>query len=437
MSRIDIRVFLALLALLLLAPAAQAALPGGDSLWYRVEAAAPAERAVHLYVFWSSRCPHCTEAMPFIEDLGVHYPWLQLETYEIFAHPENRTRFQSMAALLDSEASSVPTFMWCGEYWAGYGEPSTTGRLLEEGLRDCYATAYGEAPPEPLFVEPAANADVTEDTLPLPGGIDADSLSLPALTFVMAGLDAFNPCAFFILLVLLGLLVHARNRRLMLLVGGVFVFFSGLIYFLFMAAWLNAFRWIGGIQAVTIIAGAITLTLGLLNIKDFFRFKQGVSLSLNDISRQKLIARMRPLLRGDSTLSLLIGTVLLAIAANSYELLCTLGFPMAYTRILTLNELPTLQYYLYLLLYNVVYVIPLFIIVVVFSITLGSRKLGESEGRALKLMSGLMMLGLGLLLLLAPQALNNPQVAVVLLVIALLVSGFAMYRDRRRLRRKQ
>ena len=58
---------------------------------------------------------------------------------------------------------------------------------------------------------------------------------------VLAGLDAFNPCAFFVLLFLLSLLVHARDRRRMLLIGGVFVFFSGAIYFVFMAVWLNVF----------------------------------------------------------------------------------------------------------------------------------------------------------------------------------------------------
>lgn len=235
----------------------------------------------------------------------------------------------------------------------------------------------------------------------------------------MAGLDAFNPCAFFLLLMLLSLLVHARNRRLMLLVGGVFVFFSGLIYFLFMAAWLNAFRRIGEIQAVTVGAGAVTVLFGLVNIKDFFWFKRGVSLNLDETSRQGLVARMRGLLRSDRLPALLTGTVLLAVAANSYELLCTVGFPMVYTRILTLHALPTTGYYLYLALYNVIYVIPLLVIVLLFAITLGARKLTESAGRTLKLISGLMMLGLGLLLLFAPQTLSNPLTAVALLLAAL------------------
>ena len=105
-------------------------------------------------------------------------------------------------------------------------------------------------------------------------------------------------------------------------------------------------------------------------------------------------------------------TIILAVAANSYELLCTAGLPMVYTRILTLSDLSTNQYYLYLALYNVIYIIPLLLIVILFSLTLGSKKLSEQEGRLLKMLSGSMMLGLGSILLLKPEWLNNMLVSV-------------------------
>jgi uncharacterized membrane protein HdeD (DUF308 family) len=119
----------------------------------------------------------------------------------------------------------------------------------------------------------------------------------------------------------------------------------------------------------------------------------------------------------------LIGTMTLALAANAYELLCTAGFPMVFTRILTLNELSPAAHYLYLALYNLVYVLPLLAIVVVFVVTLGARKLTENEGRILKLLSGLMMLGLGAVLLIAPDTLSQPLTAVVLIAAALVVTA--------------
>jgi hypothetical protein len=114
--------------------------------------------------------------------------------------------------------------------------------------------------------------------------------------------------------------------------------------------------------------------------------------------------------------TLLLGTVILAIAANSYELLCTAGFPMVYTRILTLNELSNFDYYLYLLFYNLIYVVPLLLIVLIFVYTMGRFKLSERQGRLLKLLSGLMMLGLGGVLLIAPELLNNPLSGLLILI---------------------
>ncbi|MFP5410919.1 MAG: hypothetical protein ACLGG6_08080 [Gammaproteobacteria bacterium] len=115
---------------------------------------------------------------------------------------------------------------------------------------------------------------------------------------------------------------------------------------------------------------------------------------------------------------MLAATALLAVAVNFYELLCTAGFPMVYTRLLTLQDLGPAEHYLYLGLYNLVYVIPLAVIVGLFAFTLGARKLSEREGRLLKLLSGLMMLQLGALLVLAPNALNHLGVALVMIAVA-------------------
>ena len=230
-------------------------------------------------------------------------------------------------------------------------------------------------------------------------------------------MDAFNPCAFFVLLFLLSMMVHSRSRRRMALIGGIFVFFSGAIYFLFMAAWLNLFIYLGELRLITLFAGVIAVLIALVNIKDYFWFRRGFSLSISDDEKPRLIDRIRQLLRLDSTATVIVATVILAIVANSYELLCTAGFPMVYTRILTLKSLPVESYYLYLLFYNLIYILPLLTIVAVFTIKLGSRKLSEQEGMVLKLLSGIMMLMLGVLLMVSPESLNN-IVAAAFIVLA-------------------
>ena len=239
------------------------------------------------------------------------------------------------------------------------------------------------------------------------------------LTVVLAGLDAFNPCAFFVLLFLLSLMTHLRSRVRMALVGGVFVLCSGLVYFGFMAAWLNLFLIVGYLPLVTTGAGLVAVLIGAVGVKDFVWFKEGFSLSIPDQAKPGLYDRTRALVNAASLPAMLVGTVTLTLAANAYELLCTAGFPLLFTRILTLAELSAPAYYAYLALYNAVYVLPLLAIVTAFVVTLGTRRLTESEGRTLKLLSGLMMMGLGLVLLLAPEALNSPLTALALIAAAL------------------
>jgi hypothetical protein len=217
----------------------------------------------------------------------------------------------------------------------------------------------------------------------------------------------------------------------MLLIGGVFVFFSGLIYFIFMAAWLNFFLYLGQLKAITLAAGLIATAVAVINIKDYFFFKEGISLSIPDSAKTSLFKRIRRLVKASELPSMIAGTVILAVAANTYELLCTAGFPMVYTRVLTLSNLTTLEYYLYLALYNLVYVLPLFTIVVLFTFTLGARKLTEEEGQILKLLSGNMMLCLGLLLIFAPQLLNNIIVAAGILAFAVGLSALMVIVTRR------
>jgi hypothetical protein len=199
-----------------------------------------------------------------------------------------------------------------------------------------------------------------------------------------------------------------------------------------MAAWLNLFLIIGQLRLITLAAGAIALVMGLINIKDYFWPNRGLSLVLPEEVKPTLYKRMRGLVYTTHLPSMLLGTVTLAVMANTYELLCTAGFPMVYTRILTLEDLPVATYYSYLALYNLIYVMPLGLIVVVFTITLGSHKLQEREGQRLKLLSGLMMLNLSLVLLVMPELLNNMLVAIGVLTLAILTAGLIILVDRQR-----
>jgi len=426
------------------------------------------QTTVDFYYFYLDTCPHCAEAKPLIDSLDDTRPWLRMHQLETSKDFGATALYQRFAQSLGQQARGVPAFFFGDALLIGYdnaeGMGATLTRVLDEVYAEAVQAGFGRVVPGPWGTgqEVAASAPPVNDegttdpgvtagavlsttpidsqgqsqqdspraagnetTLDLPGlgTTDVALWSLPLLTIVLAGLDAFNPCAFFVLLFLLSLLVRTQDRRRIFFIGGLFVLVSGAIYFAFMAAWLNVFLLLGEVPFITQAAGILALVLALINTKDFFWFKKGVSLGIPDAARPGLVRRMNFLSQDSSLPVLVLGTLGLAVLVNLYELLCTLGFPMVYTRILTANGLSAGAYYGYLALYSAVYVIPLLIIVLVFGLTLGGRKLGEKEARGLKLLSGTMMLGLGILLLVSPGSLSNPLVALGVLVGAGLVTG--------------
>lgn len=387
-----------------------------------VETDADGNVRVHLYFFWSLTCPHCLEAHPFIEAIPGERPWVIVHSLEVSRQRDNARRFIVLAESLGQTAEAVPTLIACGAMETGWDDVATTGAALLRRLDECRARALPDAPP---VTAPAP--DTAKVRVPLLGEVDADSLSLPAFTLVLAGLDAFNPCAFFVLLFLLSLLARQKDRRRMSVIGGIFVLTSGLMYFAFMAAWLNVFQLLGALAWLTLAAGILAVAVGLVNIKDFFAFERGISLSIPESRKPDIYRRARAILNADNLPAMLGATILLAVAANFYELLCTAGFPMVYTRLLTLSDLSPGARYGYLAFYNLIYVLPLALIVFAFVRTLGAHKLSEREGRLLKLLSGVMMLELGVLLTVAPALLDNLLISAVLLAVAVGLTASAAW----------
>ncbi|MCG9697638.1 cytochrome C biosynthesis protein [Shewanella sp. Isolate11] len=419
--------------------------------WHYVDA--DGQLKIKLYFFWSKTCPHCAEAHPFIDALPEKYPWIELESHMVSA-AGTMDKWQAIAEETGTPPRSVPYIASCEKATMGYSSEAVTGQFILQNLKNCYLSLGGKlsqaemdstvttnsTEAAPLFgtceqssepgtcdldltpVEATPVSSVQPVDLPIVGVVAPEKLSLPVLTVVLAGVDAFNPCAFFVLLFLLSIMVNAKSRTRMLIVGGIFVFFSGLIYFLFMIAWLNIFQLLGaGSDGGLIILGAgiLALIAGVINIKDYFGTKGDVTLSMSAENRTGLIKRMGKLTSASSMAAMIMGTVVLAILANAYELLCTAGFPMIYTSVLSMHDLPAIERYLYLVFYNVVYVIPLAIIVIAFSATLGKRKLTEKEGQTLKLMSGIMMIGLGGTLAVEPNALQDVTLAIGLIVASI------------------
>jgi glutaredoxin len=266
--------------------------------------------------------------------------------------------------------------------------------------------AQPELPPvddstEEVYTAPAESPEGID--LPWIGYVRVRDLGLPAFTLLIGLIDGFNPCAMWVLVFLLSVLANVKDRRKIAAIAGTFVVVSGLAYFAFMAAWLNFFMLVGIARPLQIGLGVLAVLIGLINVKDFFAFKKGITLSIPESVKPGIYARVRRIVTTDY-LSVAIGlSVMLAVLVNIVELMCTAGLPAVYTQILTLQQLPPWKNYAYLGLYNLGYMFDDSLMVIVFVVTLSHRKMRELEGRWLKLISGVVVLMLGFAILFRPD----------------------------------
>ena len=350
-----------------------------------------------FYFFYSYKCPHCHEAQPFVAQIEKEYPDITFKKLEVLQVPENRELFRSMIQKLNITNAGFPTFIFNGKFIVGF-QTGHHDALIREMIE--MNKVDGESCGEQC-------QECKENVMDVPflGKIDAQLVKLPSFTFIIGLLDGVNPCAMWVLMFLLTLLVAAKNRKKVIMIGTVFVLSSGVVYFLFMTAWLNIFTFMGMTTYVTIALGVVALIMGLINMKEFFFFKKGVSLMIPDKVKPKLFAKMRAVINNKSMFLSILGTIALAFFVNLIELGCTIGLPAIYTRVLSIQNVSTLKKYLYMALYNVYYVVPLAVIVLVFVVTMGKHRFEEKHAKKLKLVSGLLMLTLGLILIIKPDLL--------------------------------
>ncbi|MCU0621275.1 MAG: glutaredoxin [Gemmatimonadales bacterium] len=350
-----------------------------------------------LEVFVRADCPHCAAAKRYLDRLQVGHPGLRISYHEVIADAAARQRLLQLARERGLTAIGVPAFLVGDQLSIGWDDEHTTGAALRRALGlDSSAAAAATAP--------AAVPDAVD--APLVGRLSASRLGLPLFTVALGLLDGFNPCAMWALLLILALLVGLKDRRRMLLVGGTFVLVGGVLYFAFMAAWLELFLLVGVSRAIQVLLALVAIGVGLVNLKDFVAFGRGPSLGIPEAAKPGLYARMRRVVTAERLGAALVAVAGLSVMVNTVELLCTAGLPTLYTQILGARELPRASYYGYLLLYNLAYILDDMLMLAIAVTTLSRPALQERAGRWLKLVSGAVMLALGLVLLLRPAWLS-------------------------------
>ncbi|MBU2542642.1 hypothetical protein KJ785_03720 [Patescibacteria group bacterium] len=356
---------------------------------------------VEFTLFHSETCPHCKEEIKFIEKKlkPIYSQYVDFQLYEI-GEPKNQELFEQYGYFYKVDVRGVPLTFIDGIPVHGFGNEKTTGaeiiKIIEKKINERGLNGGEE--------QVAGEEDII--SIPILGDINVKTFSLPVLTLVIGLLDGFNPCAMWVLLFLISLLLGMENKKRMWLLGSIFIFASGAVYFFFMAAWLHFLMFIGMILLVRILVGAVAIGVGGKNIWDYWqnRKAEGVvcKVSKNE-GAKNTFDKIKDIVYRKSLWWSILGILILGFSVNLVELACSAGFPAIFTQILSMSGLPMWQKYLYMAGYIVFYMLDDMIVFFVAMATLKSKVFGTKYAKYTNLFAGLMILILGILLIFKPE----------------------------------
>jgi len=314
----------------------------------------------------------------------------------------------------------VPVTVIGDHVWVGYLDDATTGAELRSRVQTCLRDGCPDSvralitetrvSPQPTDARPSgeptravARGAPASIHVPVLGEINLRNLSLPALTVVLGAFDGFNPCAMWALVFLLGLLVGMRDPLRMWVLGTAFIASSALVYFLFMAAWLNLLLFVGMLVWVRVLIGLVALAGGGYSLREYVLNHDDICKITAPRARRRIFERLRELSGRREFYIALAGIVALAVLVNIVELLCSAGIPAVYTQVLAMNHLPAWQYYSYLLMYIFVYMLDDLVVFLLAMTTLRVAGLTTRYARYSRLVGGVLLCAIGALLLLRPE----------------------------------
>ena len=364
-----------------------------------VNAEANNDTVLEIHFFYGEDCPHCAKEEIFINNLVGQYEGVELYKYEIYYNKKNATLLQQYAEELGVESYGVPFTIINDEYVIGYSSDATTGKQLQLMVEQ-------QLPGSEVVEETNhVGCDDNRITVPVIGEIDPKTFSLPLLSVILGLLDGFNPCAMWSLLFLISLLLGMKDRKRMWILGSAFIITSALIYLLFMTAWLNFFLLVGYIKWIRILIGLFAIGAAGYNFYDYCTSKQGGCKVVGDGKRRLVFDWIKELVGKQSFLLALGGIMILGVVVNMVEMVCSAGLPAIFSQVLSLNNLSTLQYLLYMLLYIVFFMIDDLFIFFSAMITLHATGIQHKYARYSRFIGGIIILIIGILLIFKPDIL--------------------------------
>ncbi len=403
MTRVLVRTFTALIILL---GAASSALSAKDG-------------RLNVYLFWQEGCPYCERAHADLRSISAANPQIEFKPHKLGTKREYEKLYEASLSHFGYQQAAVPLVIIGERSFLGYFEGGHSTRQYNDAIGQCLKHGC------PDVVAGLANADLgkvqmgqspaggwqtnllpTVIDVPLIGRVTLTNLSLPVLTVLLAAIDGFNPCAMWVLVFLIGLLLGLEQERRMWLLGGAFLAATAVMYFAVMTAWLNLVLFLGAVVWVRVAISLLAIGGGFYFLREFWTKPEAVCHVASPGRRQRIMAAFRAIVQQNQLVLAMAGIMVLAVLVNFIELLCSAGIPAVYTQILAMNHLSLAANYAYVGLYVAVFMVDDIAIFATAMIALRVAGLTGAYARYSHLIGGVVLLTIGAVMLLRPELLS-------------------------------
>lgn len=358
---------------------------------------------VKLYLFHSSTCPHCKEERAYLKKLQKKYDYLKVKEYEVH---DSMSVTEQVRDGFGIKESYVPITIIGSDYIIGFS--SVTKDDIENLIKEYKDSDYcdvvnaiikGKDVKKCKNINKNISSKSTIKNIPIIGKVDVKKASLPIISIVIGLVDGFNPCAMWVLLFLITMLINMKNRRRMWILGFTFILSSALVYLMFMLAYLHVASaliqtWFKYIIAIVALVG------GIINLKAYYKDrKKDVGCSVTDAKkRRKIVDKIKKILSEKSFIFALVGIIFLAFSVNLIELACSAGLPVMFTNIIAMNNVSGIETALYFFLYLLFFMIDDIIVFTIAMITFKVTGISNKYSKYSHLVGGIIMVIIGLLM---------------------------------------
>lgn len=382
------------------------------------------ENEVNLYLFYSSTCPHCAREKEYLNEIEKKYKNVNIYKYEVSEEGNNHL-FDLVDKSLNDNNQYIPYTIIGTNSLVGFND--YTKDKIEEYIKECSKyecmdlvlkvkeedrSLREEVIEANKKLEDEKKNDNTKEVkedskmnIPLIGKVDVKNFSLPLISISIGLVDGFNPCAMWVLIFLISMLIGMKNRKRMWILGTVFLTTSALIYLLFMFSWLQVTLKLSQIRFIQIIIAIVALVGAIINFNSFNkeRKKDAGCQVVNKEKRKSIINKIKKFTSEKSLLLAIFGVMALAISVNFVELACSAGLPLLFTQILALNNLSTPMYILYMTIYMIAYLFDDIIVFTIAVLTLKLTGITNKYNKYSHLIGGIIMMVVGLLMIFKPE----------------------------------